>query len=66
MTQAQKMPELVVSKVEVATVSIQTSPMKELKKEQPKRLSEQPPTVSLKSSVTVNPIFPENANSLAG
>jgi len=39
MTQARKMPEPVVSKVEVATVSIQTSPIKELKKEEAKRLS---------------------------
>ena len=40
MTLARKTPEPVVSKVEVATVSIQTSPLKELKKEEAKRLSE--------------------------
>jgi len=57
MTQAQKMPEPVVSKVEVATVSIQTSPMKELKKEQPKRLSEQPPTKTQNRSLVRYPVL---------
>ena len=46
MTQARSMSEPVVSKVEVATVSIQTSPVKEFKKEETKKLSEPAPKVS--------------------
>ena len=48
MTQARSTLEPVISKVEVATVSIQTSPVKELKKEETKKLLEPAPKVDLK------------------
>lgn len=57
MTQARSMPEPVVSKVEVATVSIQTSPVKEFKKEETKKLSEPAPKQSQTRSHVRYPVL---------